>query len=265
MSAAIRPYTKGLPIGPAIAKAQAIESALREAKQQALDDTGVLKLLASSSAEAHEIELYRQESGTLHFDDLLRHAQRLVQIPAIARLYRHHYGAVLVDEFQDLSPQQLDLVMRTVNGSRTFVGDPLQGIYSWAGARPDYILESLKSLCGDPHHLHTSYRSSAAVLATVNAVSATMGSPSLVAHKPDAWHQGGASAAITFNTGIAEADWIVSTSAALLSAVPTITVGVIVRSGSRRRLVDEAFAASDLRYFRWDLAIDDAGIAERIK
>ncbi|WP_414941199.1 UvrD-helicase domain-containing protein [Amycolatopsis sp. cmx-11-51] len=53
---------------------------------------------------ALDIERNRQQRGQLHYDDLLRHAQRLLRIKPIAHLYRQHYGTLLVDEFQDFVP-----------------------------------------------------------------------------------------------------------------------------------------------------------------
>ncbi|WP_327418451.1 UvrD-helicase domain-containing protein [Streptomyces sp. NBC_01233] len=60
-----------------------------------------------------------------------------------ARLYPLHYGAVPVDEFQDMSPQQLEIALASSSTSRTFGGAPLQGIFSWAGARPAEVEREL--------------------------------------------------------------------------------------------------------------------------
>ena len=44
-------------------------------------------------------------------------------------LYQEHFGAILVDEFQDLSLQQFDISILSCTDRRTFAGDPHQGIY----------------------------------------------------------------------------------------------------------------------------------------
>jgi DNA helicase-2/ATP-dependent DNA helicase PcrA len=166
-------------------------------KRLPLDDGEVLLALdAAGDQLAKRVELERVQAEQLHYDDLLRHAQRLLRVDEIANLYRQHYGAVIVDEFQDLSTQQLELVMRSCSRSRTFAGDPLQGIYSWAGAEPQVVEQALRDVCGKPIQLTVSYRSSPAVLEMVNSVSARMGAEPLVAKDPTRWTDGGASAAI---------------------------------------------------------------------
>ena len=166
-------------------------------------------------------------------------------IEEIANLFHQHYGAVLVDEFQDLSLQQLDIVMLTCTASRTFAGDPLQGIYSWAGAASQEV-EAIccASSAAQPVQLTVSYRSSPAVLAMVNGVSARMGAMPLRARDPAAWPDGGASAAITFATMDEEAGFIARAMRAdHPRADPAASVGVIARSGWRRGAIDRAFAA----------------------
>jgi DNA helicase-2/ATP-dependent DNA helicase PcrA len=87
-----------------------IEADLRQAKQCPRTDRQVMQWLQENACTAAvEVEVARQLVGAIHYDDLLRHAQRLMRVPQIAALYGEHYGAVLVDEFQDLSLQQLDL------------------------------------------------------------------------------------------------------------------------------------------------------------
>lgn len=172
-------------------------------------------LVDAGNADAVAIETAWRSAGLMSYDDLLRHAQRLLHIPAVANLYQHHYGAVLVDEFQDLSPQQLDIALRSVTASRTFVGDPLQGIYTWAGARPVEVEAGLRALCGTPLTLTLSYRSSPAVLAVVNAASVDFGGSPLSANDPLRWPNGGAASAITFATGTEESNWLTGQCAAI--------------------------------------------------
>jgi DNA helicase-2/ATP-dependent DNA helicase PcrA len=196
----------------------------------------------------------------------LRHAQRLLHVDEIANLYHQHYGAVLVDEFQDLSLQQLEIVMRSCVTSRTFAGDPLQGIYSWAGAAPQEVEASLRKQCGPPVQLAVSYRSSPAVLEMVNNVSSRMGAMPLHAHDPSAWQDGGASAAIALASMEQEAQFIARASKQITDADPAASVGVIARSGWRRASIDMAFAdLPSVPCRRWDLAVEDPSILERLR
>ena len=134
------------------------ERLLPEIKRSPLSDAEVLEAIdqrrrSESSLLAAKVERARQEANQLHYDDLLRHAQRLLRIPAIARLYQTHFGAVLVDEFQDLSLQQLDISILSCTDRRTFAGDPHQGIYSWAGAAPAEVEAEVRRYVRRPDHI----------------------------------------------------------------------------------------------------------------
>lgn len=257
LAAAVRPWTEGMNIGAAIRRGKEIEDVLRRSKAAPISDEEVLlRLEQSGDHAALSIERDRQQSGQMHYDDILRHAQRILQIPAVSTMYQHHFGGLIVDEFQDLSLQQLDISVKVASTSRTFAGDPLQGIYSWAGASPVEVEAFLVALCGEPSRLTTSYRSSPAVLDVVNSVAVPLGSHRLEAHSPGMWHRGGAAAAVTLQSGIEEADWLTSLASKITTKWPAATVGVIARSAWRRRMVDEAFAQSNISYVQWDLAIN---------
>jgi superfamily I DNA/RNA helicase len=68
----------------------------------------------------------------IDFDDM-------VYLPCFLDLTPKQYGAVLVDECQDLSSAQLELILRSrkPTGRMVFVGDPFQAIYGFAGANSD--------------------------------------------------------------------------------------------------------------------------------
>lgn len=266
LSAAIAVYTEGLGFDAAANRRSAIETALSEAKRTAVDDDQVAAILAATgNSFAQEIEAERRANGLLHYDDLLRHAHRILKVDAVAHLYQMHYGVVLVDEFQDLSLQQLDIALASCATSRTFVGDPLQGIYSWAGARPAEVAKRLEPICGPPRRLTTSYRSSPAVLGLINKVSAALGGEPLTAAYPESWPEGGAAVSAVFSSGQEEAQWIVDTATKILAGNPSATIGVITRAGWRREPIDAAFAGVSVPPSqRWDLAIQDSDIVQRL-
>ncbi|WIE83358.1 ATP-dependent helicase [Curtobacterium sp. MCPF17_021] len=242
-----------------------INGELGEAKRGPYSDAEVLERLRDGGDERSLlVEEHRQRSGQLFYDDLLRHAQRLLRVPQVARMYRTHFQTVMVDEFQDLSPQQLDLVLRSADCNRTIVGDPLQGIYSWAGARPVENERLLRRISGEPLTLGTSYRSSPNVLGLLGAVASEVGGRTLVPVDPEHWFEGGVAAGFMFGTGSDEAEFVRSASAEIQRLAPETTIGVICRSGWRRKPVDAAFASSDTPVTRWDLAIDDPAVVKRI-
>jgi DNA helicase-2/ATP-dependent DNA helicase PcrA len=97
------------------------------------------------------------------FDDLI-----LLAAPPTARPFR----AVLVDEFQDLSPAQFDFLARLLGpagpdrpGALTVIGDPDQSIYSFRGADPD-LADRLAALPGGltTVTLSANYRSTSTIL-----------------------------------------------------------------------------------------------------
>ncbi|MGP9816818.1 hypothetical protein CIK76_03655 [Glutamicibacter sp. BW80] len=262
---AIAPLLDGLSESDAGDLNRRIEEDLRDAKQRPNSDCQVLDALAAHGlTQSAELEAARQESGTIFYDDLLRHAQRLIRVPEIASLYRKHYGAMLVDEFQDLSPQQLDLAIRSCEQSRTFVGDPLQGIYSWTGARPIDVERRLRKICGEPVDLGVSYRSSPRVLGLLNLVSVGLGGQALQPNDPNVWFEEGITTGARFSTGAKEAAFIEQASRRILDKQPSATIGIICRAAWRRKPIDAVFAGSSLPSTRWDLAVDDARIIELI-
>ncbi|KQO37249.1 UvrD-helicase domain-containing protein [Aeromicrobium sp. Leaf245] len=249
--------------GPALYEAERI---LSEIKRSPLSDEEVLQEIQRRGGGpgvllAEQVERSRQEANQLHYDDVLRHGQRLLRIPVVARLYQAHFGAVLVDEFQDLSMQQLDLALLSCESRRTFAGDPLQGIYSWAGASPREVEEEVRKTCGDPLRLRESYRSSPKVLESVNSISEQVDpGSSLRSAQPEAWDEGGFSAAVVFQDRVAEAKWLHRLAGAILRQNPNASVGIIARAAWRREDIDEALIGEKaFPVRRWDLAIDDPG------
>ena len=240
------------------------ERLLAEIKRAPLSDAEVLEAIdqrqrSEPALLAAKVERSRQEANQLHYDDLLRHAQRLLRIPAVARLYQEHFGAVLVDEFQDLSLQQFDISILSCTDRRTFAGDPHQGIYSWAGAAPAEVQAEIRRTCGDPIMLRESYRSSPMVLETVNSISEQVDPGSgLVSAMPKEWPDGGCSAALVLQDQAAEAALAVRLATSIHRAVPEASIGIIARAGWRRNYIDRAFdEQTSVPVRRWDLAIED--------
>ncbi len=243
---------------------------LGEVKRQALSDEGVLASLAAANGRigqdaAVAVEDARQAANLLHYEDLLRYAQCLLKVPGVRRLYNNHYGVVLVDEFQDLSLQQLDLVSLTCTASKTFAGDPLQGIYTWAGAQPEEVAKILNAACPTPVLLSESYRSSPKVLSLVNAIGTQLGASALRSAQDDVWPDAGFGTVQVFADCDDEAKQILNAARVLLDRDPNLSIGIITRSAWRRKVIDQEFAASDLPIRRWDLAVDDPRILQLVR
>lgn len=245
----------------------AVEKPLQRIKQQGIADVEVMKQLVDvGNVDAIELERRRLVAEQLTYDDLPRLAELILQRDEIADLYRSHFAAVVVDEFQDLTPQQLRIVNRMGAGHTTYAGDLAQGIYGFSGAKPDEVYAQIKGEVAEIVQLNESHRSSPAVLAAVNAlVRLTRGTP-LSCAAPASWPGGGIAASAALRTVTDEAAWIVQTTKAILDRAPEQRVGVISRTGPRRRFVDTAFAAqSDVDVHRWDDGVLDTDTARRVR
>lgn len=135
----------------------------------------------------------KSRSGVLDFDDLIEHAQALLQRSEAAPwvLYKLDGGLdhILIDEGQDTSPAQWDLITplqneffaglgaREKNRTVFSVGDPKQSIYAFQGADPERFLAESQNLSTRVHtaektfdapELRTSFRSSPEILLAVD-------------------------------------------------------------------------------------------------
>ncbi len=124
-----------------------VQSKISSAKRRKATDEEVLTEIERSGDEyALRIEQQRQSEKRLTYDDLPRLAELILANDEVASLYRHHFGAIIVDEFQDLTPQQLRIVQRIGYGKTTYAGDLAQGIYRFAGAEPESVMKQLKAV-----------------------------------------------------------------------------------------------------------------------
>lgn len=100
---------------------------------------------------------------SLTFPMLNRLAAYLLRTnPKLQMALRHTYGAVFLDEFQDTTASQWDLVRACFLGSQTVltaVGDSKQRIMVWAGAMEDVFGEFIRDFQADRLDLTRNYRS----------------------------------------------------------------------------------------------------------
>jgi len=123
------------------------ESALANAKRGAFDDEEVMdRLIAAGNDLAIAYEERLRDEGRLDYDDLIRHGVRLLAVPAVAQLYQAHFAMTMVDEVQDLSILQYEMVRSVGGDAVTYAGDPAQGIYSFAGAEPVEVFQRINTL-----------------------------------------------------------------------------------------------------------------------
>ena len=245
-----------------------VKSDISSAKRRALNDEQVLaELQRSGNQYASMIEEQRQAESRLTYDDLPRLAELILANDEVAVLYRQHFGAIIVDEFQDLTPQQLRIVQRIGYKKTTYAGDLAQGIYAFAGAQPEYVKKELETECSETIEFAESFRSSPAVLTAVNSLNSLTGGQVLTAANPDSWPSGGLAAYRQFDRAQEEAKYIKNLCSWILSEgqAPQQRIGISARRKRRRQLVDEIIAASGLPYCIWDDGVLDKSIAQKIR
>lgn len=131
------------------------------------------RLNAEQAVELQQgYETLKDERRQLDFEDvLLSMAGMIEQEPSVAMQVHEQYRFFVVDEFQDVSPLQHQLLNLWVGDRNELcvVGDASQTIYSFAGARADYLLDFPKR---HPNatvvRLEQNYRSSPPIIETAN-------------------------------------------------------------------------------------------------
>lgn len=232
---------------------ETFERALTYAKAGPFDDAEVMRRLDEYGlGTAIEYERMLRDERRLDHDDMLRHGARLLAVDAVVRLYREHFGMTMVDEVQDLSLMQYEMVRAVGADTITYAGDPAQGIYTFAGADPAEVFARIKSLDPEVVEFDQSYRSAPAVLRAVNGLAAIMGSTELTCASPERWHDEGRVISIERANRSAEAAAV----AALIEELtvdPAVTVGVIGRMGTRAQQLKVAVHGRGIDFEDWAL------------
>lgn len=109
-------------------------------------------------------ERQKDRTKTMDFDDMVVRALNILQgDPDVCKVWQDKYEFVLVDEVQDISAAQYELLRLICGKNKNLfvVGDPLQNIYQWRGSDNRFILNFKEDWPGAVvMHLHTNYRSS---------------------------------------------------------------------------------------------------------
>ena len=195
--------------------------------------------------------------NAVDFDDLLTLPLELFeQHPEILDKYRQRYRYIMVDEFQDTSLIQYRLMRLLGSGAEgtesnvCVVGDDDQSIYSWRGANYQNILQFEKDFPGAAEiKLEQNYRSTTTILEAANGV---------IAHNTNRkvktlWsgNDGGKPIELFYpENESAEADFIASRIKALsvTDVLRYYDFGVLTRTNSLARNIEEAFLAEDIPY-----------------
>lgn len=151
------------------------------------------KLISSIAERARFVDLvveYRRRkriAEALDFGDQVSFAAQLArEVPMVGAAERARFEVVLLDEYQDTSYAQVELLSGLFGGGHpvTAVGDPHQSIYGWRGASAAGLArfpDRFQRDDGFPaavHYLSTSWRNDAAILTAANIVSGPLRSRS---------------------------------------------------------------------------------------
>ncbi|QNE34677.1 ATP-dependent helicase [Leifsonia shinshuensis] len=132
---------------------------------------GTLK--AEQLVDLHKTyEELKDERKQIDFEDVLLVCAGMIETePSVALQVREQYRYFVVDEYQDVSPLQHDLLRLWLGTRRDLcvVGDASQTIYSFAGARSEYLLDFERENPGATVvRLEQNYRSAPPVIDTAN-------------------------------------------------------------------------------------------------
>ncbi len=138
---------------------------------------------------------WKQQTQKLTFTDLLTNLDQALSLPgqdedsenALALRIRQLYPLAMIDEFQDTDPVQYRIfsqIYRPATENQNalgliMIGDPKQAIYAFRGA-DIYTYLAAKKEVDAIYSLSTNYRSSAAMIQSVNALFSTQQNPFLV-------------------------------------------------------------------------------------
>lgn len=204
----------------------------------------------------------RHEQGVLDFADQVTLAARIARtVPAAGRLARDLHRVVLLDEFQDTSVAQLEMLAGLFGPGHPAcaVGDPQQAIYGWRGASAASLAGFAEAFSapGTPvlqRTLSTSWRNDEAPLAVANRIAGPLRESSAGVEIPELRARPGAGegavevleAADERAEARAIADWFLARRAEHPEDDPP-TAAVLVRARRQIPVLAEEIEAAGLR------------------
>jgi ATP-dependent exoDNAse (exonuclease V) beta subunit len=139
------------------------------------DIKGYMDLAFDIASDAlEEYEQYKKKRGLIDYTDMEAGVSRLLRRDDVKEALRGSIGLLLVDEFQDTSPIQLDIFLKLseIADQAIWVGDPKQSIYGFRGAEPALMQAVIEATGGvkDADILRQSWRSRPDLVYASNAI-----------------------------------------------------------------------------------------------
>lgn len=131
---------------------------------------------------ASEFLAAKLREGRIDYSDQVALAAKAVrEIPEVVERERANYTQILLDEYQDTSYLQTQMLSGLFRDSAVFaVGDPNQSIYGWRGASASNLSEFANDFSSKPvqqFQLSTSWRNPRQVLELANVLAAPLSQP----------------------------------------------------------------------------------------
>ena len=203
-----------------------------------------------------ELYEYYQEGLKLYnavdFDDLIVLPIKIFrEFPEILQKYRDRYKYLMIDEFQDTSHQQYEMMHLLADKNVAVVGDDDQSIYSWRGADYQNIINFEKDFEGVKEiRLEQNYRSTETILEAANGV---------ISHNTNRKEKKLWSQKTVGNKPIEifmpqnetdEADFIAESIQGICAEekIKYDDFGVLIRSNTQSRPIEEAFLEANIPY-----------------
>ncbi len=121
-----------------------------------------------------EYEEYKKKRGLIDYTDMETYVSRLLRDENVKQTLSREIDLLLVDEFQDTSPIQLDIFLQLSRLAKhsIWVGDPKQSIYGFRGAEPALMKAVIDASGGikPDNILKQSWRSRPDLVNAVNAI-----------------------------------------------------------------------------------------------
>ncbi|MDY2840124.1 MAG: 3'-5' exonuclease [Treponema sp.] len=188
--------------------------------------------------------------NAVDFDDLIVLPIKLFkEHPDVLERYKERYKYLMVDEFQDTSHQQYELMHLLADQNVAVVGDDDQSIYSWRGADYQNIINFEHDFKVTEIRLEQNYRSTGTILEAANGV---------IAHNTNRkdkklWSGNGQGKPIEIympQNETEEADFIAESILGIAAEEKRKydEFGVLIRANTQSRYIEEAFLESNIPY-----------------
>jgi ATP-dependent helicase/nuclease subunit A len=120
-----------------------------------------------------EYDRFKKQRGLIDYTDMEVLVRQLLANPSVLEVLHDELDLLMVDEFQDTSPIQLDIFLKLSHIAKNsiWVGDPKQSIYGFRGAEPRLMEAIIKHIgIKDEDILKDSWRSRPDIVNATNAI-----------------------------------------------------------------------------------------------